>query len=460
MKHPVRLCVRLLGRFALIGKPKSGDTIKLSTRKAGALLAYLAMKDDHTASREELATLLWGSCSEPQARQSLRQALASLRKELQCSELLFFTDNETVRLQPELWSVDAREFDELTKSTISQELDRAGRLFGGEFLSGFNNINEEGFEDWLRTQRQRTQMAASRLCETYAACPELVQDGELAIAAVERLIALDPLREDYQRVALTLYARYRGKVEALAHAEAFGAILERELGVAPEKETRVLIGQIREGGIVPAAVTAQNATKASRAVREDSAAPAAAQTVEPDEYDERIVVAARPSHLTILAESRRRIAAGLVLATLAIAVGIWGVSLLRATASRGLGFSAASGTDPFPFASLWKSPTLPGATSPQVQGELRKDIVPIVVLPFKTFGDPSGPTELLADMVTDDLTNLLSRVSFIRVISHQTALTYKGQPVDVAVLATELHVKYVLEGSMRMHGDTLRLNFS
>src|SRR5690242_6582505 len=109
MKHPVRLCVRLLGRFALTGNPKPGDTIRLSTRKAGALLAYLAMKDDYTASREELATLLWGSCSEQQARQSLRQALASLRKELQCSKLLF-TDNETVRLQPELCSVDARNF--------------------------------------------------------------------------------------------------------------------------------------------------------------------------------------------------------------------------------------------------------------------------------------------------------------------------------------------------------------
>src|SRR5205085_7323916 len=74
MRPATRIRLRLLGRLA-ISFVDQGDPIKLSTRKCGALLAYLAMSPEQTARREELAALLWGDCSEPQARQSLRQAL-------------------------------------------------------------------------------------------------------------------------------------------------------------------------------------------------------------------------------------------------------------------------------------------------------------------------------------------------------------------------------------------------
>jgi DNA-binding SARP family transcriptional activator len=72
----------------------------LSTRKCGALLAFLATRSEQTASREELATLLWGSCPDQQVRQSLRQALALLRKELGEADVLF-SDKSTVRLVPD-----------------------------------------------------------------------------------------------------------------------------------------------------------------------------------------------------------------------------------------------------------------------------------------------------------------------------------------------------------------------
>src|SRR4051794_29635973 len=99
--------LRLLGRLVLTrgGKPAP---IRLSTRKVGALVAYLAMSPDQAASRDELATLLWGNGSDPQARQSLRQALAFLRKDLGSSDC-FVADTDMVRLAPGLWSVDALE---------------------------------------------------------------------------------------------------------------------------------------------------------------------------------------------------------------------------------------------------------------------------------------------------------------------------------------------------------------
>ena len=166
-------CIRL----RLLGRPvltRGGDPapIRLSTRKAGALVAYLAMSPDQAASREELATLLWGNCSDPQARQSLRQALAFLRKDLGSKDLgspdFFTADTNMVRLKPGFWSVDALEFESLSKSQDPGDLDKAASLFCGDFLAGLN-IEEDGFAEWVRAQRVRTQLAAARLCEIFAA---------------------------------------------------------------------------------------------------------------------------------------------------------------------------------------------------------------------------------------------------------------------------------------------------
>src|ERR1051325_7847309 len=74
----VQLKLELLGGF--VARFGDGRTCQLPTRKAEALLAYLARPTGRFHSREKLAALLWGETSEAQARQSLRQALASLRR--------------------------------------------------------------------------------------------------------------------------------------------------------------------------------------------------------------------------------------------------------------------------------------------------------------------------------------------------------------------------------------------
>jgi DNA-binding SARP family transcriptional activator len=56
--------------------------IAISAKKNRALLAVLALSPGMTATRERLAGLLWGDRPDEQARSSLRQSLAALRKEL------------------------------------------------------------------------------------------------------------------------------------------------------------------------------------------------------------------------------------------------------------------------------------------------------------------------------------------------------------------------------------------
>lgn len=57
----------------------SGPRVAFPRRKALALLAYLALGAGQTQPRDKLAALLWGDVPDRQARQSLRQALVTLR---------------------------------------------------------------------------------------------------------------------------------------------------------------------------------------------------------------------------------------------------------------------------------------------------------------------------------------------------------------------------------------------
>ena len=106
-------------------------------------------------------------------------------------------------------------------------------------------------------------------------------------------------------------------------------------------------------------------------------------------------------------------------------------------------------------ADLWQSPPLPSGRNER-GAEQRKGTIPIVVLPFKTYEDTAS-VRILADMMTDDLTNVLSRVRYFRVISRQTARAYSMRQIDVADAARELGVRYALEGNVRTQADKLRV---
>src|ERR1051326_2452203 len=74
------LRLELLGDLQI--RAGNGALAVISAKKAQALLAYLAVKPSQRVSREKIAALLWSSTGPDQARQSLRQTLSMLRKEL------------------------------------------------------------------------------------------------------------------------------------------------------------------------------------------------------------------------------------------------------------------------------------------------------------------------------------------------------------------------------------------
>jgi adenylate cyclase len=81
----------------------------------------------------------------------------------------------------------------------------------------------------------------------------------------------------------------------------------------------------------------------------------------------------------------------------------------------------------------------------------------IVVLPFANLsGDPGQ--DYLVDALTDELTTALARIPGAFVIARNTAMTFKGKPVDAKAIGKDLSVRYVLEGSVQPSGDRMRVN--
>src|SRR5258708_23327880 len=97
--------------LSLFGPPRmerDGFPITTDTRKAVALLAYLAVTQQRH-SRDALATLLWPDYDQPHARATLRRTLSALNKALAGDWLTI--ERETIGLdqQQNFWS-DVGEF--------------------------------------------------------------------------------------------------------------------------------------------------------------------------------------------------------------------------------------------------------------------------------------------------------------------------------------------------------------
>jgi adenylate cyclase len=96
-------------------------------------------------------------------------------------------------------------------------------------------------------------------------------------------------------------------------------------------------------------------------------------------------------------------------------------------------------------------------TGPEEDPLLALPTGPVVaVLPFENLSrDPDQ--EYFSDGLTDDIITALSRFKDLFVIARNSTFRYKGQAVDVRQLNKELGARYVLEGSVRRSGETLRV---
>jgi DNA-binding SARP family transcriptional activator/TolB-like protein/cytochrome c-type biogenesis protein CcmH/NrfG len=434
----------LLGRFAAVIDGDAPSELRIASRKGRALLAYLAMHPDHQASREHLAALLWGDQTDERARHSLRQCLVSLRRDLaKGTPDVLAMDASTVSLKTNDLRIDAVEFSSLADSPKASDIERAAALYRGEFLSEINL--GEPFDTWVRRTRGHLDDVAARVLETCLELADARCDGKQALWAAERLIAFDAFREDWQRLALRVYARYRGREFALAHADACVALLKSELGVDPEPATHALIDDIRKGSLSvdPSACPEFPPERVADATfhvgKESSRRPGAIAASTIGTRKSGVLAAFLPG------SSKRAIPRSL--------------SVVFLSAVCVLAFVVA-----FPWISTWLD--APSASSPATSDRViphggamveNRAIVPIVVLPFSTDAGADAADRKIAGLLTENVTETLTRFAGLGVVSRQTALTYMGRSTDASVIGNELGVRYVVEASIKSDASRLTI---
>jgi DNA-binding SARP family transcriptional activator/TolB-like protein len=246
----------------LVVKGDAGQ-IEGFSRKARALLGYLAVGRGRAVSREHLAALLWPDQASEQARHSLRNGLFELRRAFGPSALPYLEgDAAECRLKGAI--VDLDRFVALSQAGVMKELERAAALYRGEFLAGLA-VPAAPFQDWLGAERERIRGLFCDLLQCLAAKEDAAGDYEAAIAIGRRLVAIDPLSEIGYRTLMRAYGRSGRRSEALRQYRICAFALKHDLGIAPEEETRALASEIarssgriavahaesgREGGVI------------------------------------------------------------------------------------------------------------------------------------------------------------------------------------------------------------------
>ncbi len=258
-----KLQLILLGRFDCL--LATGTRISLAMRKAEALLAFLALAPGLRHPRERLINLLWSDRGEEQARNSLRQALSSIRKSLgDLADLILQIDRTTVTLNAALVEVDALEFERLALAGDYESLASAADLYQGEFLEGMA-IRDAACEEWLDGERQRFKRQYVEILFNLAETQLLSHDYAHAIKSAERLVEQDPLVESGWRLLMRSYFENGDRNHALQAFKRCQQVLRAELEVGPERDTVELREQIAGGTSESRLAPAARKSKAPRA---------------------------------------------------------------------------------------------------------------------------------------------------------------------------------------------------
>ncbi|HUF64815.1 MAG TPA: tetratricopeptide repeat protein [Gemmatimonadaceae bacterium] len=403
-----------LGGLALVDADGRAEPSLATRKRKLALLVWLALTGK-PASRDRLIGVFWGEREEERARNSLSDALSSLRRILGRSALPAYRD-QVMLAEDTLLTVDVLE---LQAAAQRGEHDRVIDLYAGPFLDGVYVDAAPDFEKWSDQVRQRVDALFARACR--ARCNELARAGSwtecetiarrwLSVESASGEAAMHLLN------AIVAPGTHVARVAAVREHAALSERVARELGVgldpAVTARARELADEVKI--MDDAQVSAIDSPAAPATVT------AATEPADPLPRSGRL-----PPRRPWVKSGIAGAAATLALVALIVTRGGDETPASRARAvDRGGGV-------PDPHS--------------------------VAVLRFRNIGGDSAD-QYFSDGIAEEVMDAIGRLRGVQVAPRSASFPLSADTIDVREIARRLNVATVLEGSVRRGGARLRVS--
>jgi len=222
----------LLGSFEL----RCGGRVVPLPVPAQRVLAFLALQG-RPLLRPYVAGVLWIESTDLQALGSLRSALWRIRR---AGDELVEARGQQLRLAPGV-RVDVEDATGCARRLIEDSVDAANEDADLMLVSG--EILPDWYDDWLVIERERFRELRAHALERLS--EHLTQAGRFGRAMDVALEAVrgEPLRESAHRAVIKVSLAEGNRADAVRHYRLFAAMLYRQLGLRPSKQTDDLLAQ-------------------------------------------------------------------------------------------------------------------------------------------------------------------------------------------------------------------------
>src|SRR5215831_4758936 len=219
-----------------------GTGVQVRSSRGVSLVAFLVVHAGVPQPRQRIVGLFWPDSADGQALTNLRHELHHLRQVLGDEPSLVVTSRDLCWRDTETCRVDVRVFDTERKAALAAAAadDNDGVLvhagaaiaeYRGDFLPGV-------YDDWLLDARSELERQCVHLCDLLSAARARTGDLAGAVEAARRRVQLQPLEETGYRTLMQLQADLGDRAGAVSTYHHCASVLERELGVIPDAETR------------------------------------------------------------------------------------------------------------------------------------------------------------------------------------------------------------------------------